>query len=85
LGAETLVYLSDVDGVRGEGGLLQALSPSRAEAWIADGTISGGMALKVRTALEASRAGIAEVVIAGRARLEGGFSGTRLIHEEGRA
>jgi acetylglutamate kinase len=85
LGAATLVYLSDVDGVRGAGGLVPTLDPSRARAWIEDGTISGGMELKVRTALDASRAGIPEVVIAGRARLDGGFPGTRLVHEEGRA
>jgi hypothetical protein len=37
------------------------------------------MALKVRVALEASTAGIPEVVIAGKARLLGTFSGTRLV------
>ena len=37
------------------------------------------MALKVRVALEASAAGIPEVVIAGKARLLGGFPGTRIV------
>ena len=37
------------------------------------------MALKVRVALAASAAGIPEVVIAGRARLEGRFPGTRIL------
>jgi hypothetical protein len=37
------------------------------------------MALKVRVALEASAAGIPEVVIAGKARLLGGFQGTRIV------
>jgi hypothetical protein len=36
------------------------------------------MALKVRAALDATRAGIPEVVIAGKARLVGGFQGTRI-------
>jgi hypothetical protein len=36
------------------------------------------MALKVRAALDASRAGVSEVVIAGKARLTGGFAGTRV-------
>jgi acetylglutamate kinase len=44
-----------------------------------DGTIAGGMALKVRVALEAKAAGIPEVVIAGKARLLGQFPGTRIV------
>jgi acetylglutamate kinase len=46
---------------------------------IDDGTITGGMALKVRVALAASAAGIPEVVIAGKARLLGQFPGTRIV------
>ncbi len=78
LGATTLVYLSDVDGVRIGSGTADTLSPDEARARIADGTIAGGMALKVQIALAASAAGIPEVVIAGRARLEGRFPGTRI-------
>jgi acetylglutamate kinase len=78
LGAVTLVYLSDVDGVRAGEETLAALSPAEAHRRIGDGTIQGGMVLKVRVALEAAEAGIPEVVIAGRARLLGGFPGTRL-------
>jgi hypothetical protein len=37
------------------------------------------MALKVRVALEASAAGIPEVVIGGVARLRGEFPGTRIL------
>ena len=79
LGARTLVYLSDVDGVRVDGETVATLSPAEARQRIEDGTIAGGMALKVRVALEASAAGIPEVVIAGKARLLGTFSGTRLV------
>jgi acetylglutamate kinase len=78
LGARSLVYLSDVDGVAIAGEALRELRPEDAERHIADGAISGGMALKVRSALEAARAGIPQVVIAGRARLAGGFAGTQL-------
>ncbi|HET7292007.1 MAG TPA: acetylglutamate kinase [Vicinamibacteria bacterium] len=78
LGARSLVYLSDVDGVRIRGEAVFRLPRAAAERGIADGSISGGMAMKVRTALEACAAGIPEVVIAGRARLEGGFPGTAL-------
>ena len=78
LRATTLVYLSDVDGVRVGSGTAETLSPEQARARIEDGTIAGGMALKVQVALAASAAGIPEVVIAGRARLEGRFAGTRI-------
>jgi acetylglutamate kinase len=81
LHAETLVYLSDVDGVRTGEGPARLLTTAEADARIADGTITGGMALKVRVALNAAKAGIPEVVIAGRARLEGGFPGTTIKHQ----
>lgn len=77
--AASLVYLSDVDGVRVEDEALDALDAGEARARIEDGTITGGMALKVRVAIGAAAAGIPEVVIAGRARLMGGFPGTRLV------
>jgi acetylglutamate kinase len=76
LGARTLVYLSDVDGVRVGDAAVERLDADAAARFIEDGTIGGGMALKVRVALEASRSGIPEVVVAGRARLTGGFPGT---------
>jgi acetylglutamate kinase len=78
LGASSLVYLSDVDGVRVGDAPVLSLSTDEAERRIADGTIKDGMALKVRVALEAAAAGIPEVVIAGKARLGGGFPGTRV-------
>jgi acetylglutamate kinase len=84
LGARTLVYLSDVDGVRVDGETVGTLAPDEARRRIEDGTIAGGMALKVRVALEASAAGIPEVVIAGKARLLGAFPGTRLVLEDAR-
>jgi acetylglutamate kinase len=83
LGARSLVYLSDVDGVRVEDGIAERLSAAEAERRIGDGTIAGGMVLKVRVALEASSAGILEVVVAGKARLTGGFPGT-VIEAAGR-
>jgi acetylglutamate kinase len=76
--ATSLVYLSDVDGVRVGDAAVASLTADEAERRIADGTIAGGMALKVRVALEAAGAGIPEVVIAGKARLTGGFPGTRV-------
>jgi acetylglutamate kinase len=79
VGATTLVYLSDVDGVRLGERTAERLTPEEAREKIEDGTIAGGMALKVRVALEASAAGIPEVVIAGKARLLGQFAGTKIL------
>ena len=79
VGATTLVYLSDVDGVRIGDRTVESLAPEEMQRRIDDGTITGGMALKVRVALAASAAGIPEVVIAGKARLLGGFRGTRIV------
>jgi len=78
VGASSLVYLSDVDGVRIGGETVLSLGAPQAARSIEDGTIAGGMALKVRVALDAVGAGIGEVVIAGKARLEGRFPGTRI-------
>lgn len=82
LDASSLVYLSDVDGVRVGEETVAHIARDEARRRIADGTIAGGMALKVRVALDAAEAGVPEVVIAGRARLEGRFPGTRMGVEE---
>jgi acetylglutamate kinase len=78
VGASTLVYLSDVDGVRAGDAVLATLGEDEARRRIEDGTIAGGMSLKVRAALAAARAGVEEVVVAGKARLTGSFPGTRV-------
>jgi acetylglutamate kinase len=78
LGAGILVYLSDVDGVLLGDAPAASLTAGEARRRIEEGTIGGGMALKVRVALEAVQAGIPEVVVAGRGRLTGGFPGTRI-------
>jgi acetylglutamate kinase len=59
------------------GGFAETITKAEAERLIDDGTITGGMALKVRVALEAA-ASVGEVVIAGKARLTGVFGGTRV-------
>ncbi len=78
LRARSLVYLSDVDGVRVDDEPVASLTADEARKRIDDGTITEGMALKVRVALLAVAAGIPEVVIAGKARLTGSFPGTRI-------
>jgi acetylglutamate kinase len=76
--AETLVFLSDVDGVNLDGVPVPHLNETAVEARIKDGAIHGGMTMKVRMALDAVRSGIPTVIIAGRTRLQGGFAGTRI-------
>jgi acetylglutamate kinase len=79
LGARSLVYLSDVPGVRVGEQTVESLGAADADRLIAEGTIGGGMALKVQVALDAARGGIEEVVVAGKERLLGGFRGTRIV------
>ena len=77
--ARSLVYLSDVDGVRIDEGLVAELDVGSARRAIASGAIGAGMRLKLDTALQAAAHGISEVVVAGAARLQGGFPGTRIV------
>ena len=67
---------------------MPSLSDAQARAWIADGTISGGMIPKIETCLQAVQAGVeAAVILDGRVPhaillelfTEGGF-GTQLVH-----
>jgi acetylglutamate kinase len=63
LQADVLVFVSNVPGVLVEGKPVERLAPAQAQAWIADGTISGGMIPKVRAALEAVAHGVKAVRI----------------------
>lgn len=85
-----LVMLSDTDGVQdADGRRISRLDPSRAEALIEQGVISGGMIPKVRGAIAVLAAGGSEVVIAdgrGPAAVERALDnaryGTRLARGE---
>ena len=67
LGAERLVFLTDVEGVRGPGGeVISRLDEVQARALIADGTISGGMIPKVENCLHAASLGVPAQVVDGR-------------------
>ena len=73
LGAEKLVFLSDVNGVRAdaddENSILESLSASEATRLIEDGTIAGGMIPKVEACLHTLRRGVKKVhIIDGRLR-----------------
>ena len=69
LGADRLLLLTDVAGVKGsDDEVLTALSADQVRQMIADGTIAGGMIPKTETALAALDGGVrAVVIIDGRA------------------
>ena len=62
LGAEKLVYLTDVEGLRRDvddpDSLIRQTSPDELDDLIADGTIAGGMIPKVSSCVDAVRRGV---------------------------
>ncbi|HVV38046.1 MAG TPA: acetylglutamate kinase [Acidimicrobiales bacterium] len=62
LGAEKLVYLTDIDGIRRDvadaESVLSRVSVQDVDALIADGSISGGMIPKVQACVDAVRSGV---------------------------
>jgi serine/threonine protein kinase len=60
-----LIYLSDVPGLmldpKDPSTLIKSVNRSQADAMIADGTISGGMIPKIKSALDALNAGVRKV------------------------
>ena len=64
LGADRLLLLTDVPGVKNaEGEVVTELTPDQLRAMIADGTVAGGMIPKTETALAAIEGGVRAVVI----------------------
>ena len=69
LGAEKLVFLSDVEGIVNNGSRVSTLTRQTAERLIADGTITGGMIPKVQSAFETLEAGVQKVhIVDGRVK-----------------
>jgi acetylglutamate kinase len=67
LGADRLVFLTDVEGVRdSEGARIPRLSAETAAGLIADGTIAGGMIPKVEACLHALSLGVSVQIVDGR-------------------
>ncbi len=65
LGVDKLLFLTDVDGVRGpDNQILPTLNLDQCRQLIDDGVATGGMQAKLESAAEALQAGIGEVVIA---------------------
>ena len=62
LGAEKLVYLTDIDGLRrtvdDAHSLIRQTTPDELDALMADGTIAGGMIPKVSSCVQAVRSGV---------------------------
>lgn len=58
LGAEKLVLLTDVDGVRRDGLTLANLTPAQAREMIAEGSAANGMQAKLEAALAAADGGV---------------------------
>ncbi len=72
LGDAEVVFVTNVPGVLAGGAVLPRLGAADAAALIADGTISGGMIPKVRTALAALDAGVRSARIVNLAGLGSG-------------
>jgi acetylglutamate kinase len=67
LQAERLVFLTDVEGVRGaDGAVLRRIAASETAALLTAGVISGGMIPKVEAGLKAASAGTSAVIVDGR-------------------
>jgi acetylglutamate kinase len=79
LGAKSLAFVTNVPGVLVDGQVVARLAAAVASEWIATGTIAGGMVPKVRSALDAVAAGIAEARIVDLEGLRTG-GGTRVVH-----
>jgi acetylglutamate kinase len=73
-----MVFLTDVPGVLVDGHLLDALDADGAERLIEEGTVTGGMIPKVRSALQAVKAGAGSARITNLEGLSSG-SGTSIV------
>ena len=89
IGAEKLIFLTDVAGIRDQSGkLIPHLSPDEAEALIASGVASGGMIPKIRACLVALPNASTTCIIDGKQphallrEIEGGGGGTTIGERE---
>jgi acetylglutamate kinase len=86
-GADRLIFLTDVDGVKGAAGnVIPTLTPEDCGKLITDGVATGGMQAKLNAATDAIGNGIGQVIIAPGALpnaasriLSGEAIGTRLV------
>lgn len=85
LGVDELLLLSDVPGVRMGGVTCTALSDVAAREGLASGEITGGMIVKIRSALAALDGGVHRVRIGGLDALAEGDGGTVVSRAPARA
>lgn len=78
IGAIKLIFVSNVPGILIARRVIRAVTADQAEAWIAEGSITGGMVPKVRSAVQAVRNGVAQAVITNLAGVQEG-TGTGII------
>lgn len=79
--ADALIFLTDVDGVRGgDGTTLPTLTIADCDQLIADGIATGGMQAKLNAACDALTKGVGQVVIAPGAKP--GASNDALLHQK---
>lgn len=85
LGAEQLLFVTDVPGILKEGQMIETISPKEIEAFIEDGTIYGGMIPKVKAAIDSLTGDIQEVIIVNgkdtKIVNDGQIIGTKIIKE----
>ena len=79
LGAQELLFVSDVPGVPVDGVPQPTLAAAEIEQMIEGGVATGGMAAKLRAAANALRAGVRAVRIGDLDMLENATAGTRLL------
>jgi acetylglutamate kinase len=79
LGAQELLFVSDVPGVTVDGVTQPTLAAAEIEQMIEGGVATGGMAAKLRAAADALRAGVRAVRIGDLGMLEHATAGTRLL------
>lgn len=63
LAARRLIFLTDVPGIRGPGGIASRVDGASLRRWIADGVVTGGMIPKAEAALDALAAGVDGVTV----------------------
>lgn len=63
IGAESLLLVTDVSGIRVEDEYMKEATPSLIEKWIEEGVIYGGMIPKVQSAIQVLKSGIPSVQI----------------------
>lgn len=76
--AEELLFITDVEGVLEDGAVRAELNAADAHALIASGIATGGMALKLRAAVQALEMGVASVRIGRSEALVEDSAGTRI-------